>query len=111
MAFKPLLNNLQNIVSIFASNGSSLGVMQSQRQNAPGQSPEEAARKARYAALSEAVHTHPDLQGVKDVALAQHADDQLKLCCWPSRAERDCQAWPACLHSGCAMVCSGTALR
>ena len=47
-------------------------------KNAPGQSPEEAARKARYAALSEAVHTHPDLQGVKDVALAQHADDQVE---------------------------------
>jgi tRNA(Ile)-lysidine synthase len=47
-------------------------------QHAPGQSPEDAARRARYAALSEAVHTHPDLQGVKDVALAQHADDQVE---------------------------------
>ena len=33
-------------------------------RHASGQSPEDAARKARYAALSEAVHTHPDLQGV-----------------------------------------------
>ena len=47
-------------------------------QHAPGQSPEDAARRARYGALSEAVHTHPDLQGVKDVALAQHADDQVE---------------------------------
>jgi tRNA(Ile)-lysidine synthase len=43
-----------------------------------GQSPEDAARKARYAALSEAVRAHPDLQGVKDVAVAQHADDQVE---------------------------------
>ena len=43
-----------------------------------GQSPEDAARRARYGALSEAVHTHPDLKGVKDVALAQHADDQVE---------------------------------
>jgi tRNA(Ile)-lysidine synthase len=47
-------------------------------QHVPGQSPEDAARKARYAALSEAVHSHPDLQGVNDVALAQHADDQVE---------------------------------
>ena len=47
-------------------------------QHAPGQSPEDAARRARYAALSEAVHSHPDLQGVQDVALAQHADDQVE---------------------------------
>ena len=43
-----------------------------------GQSPEDAARKARYAALSDAVHAHPVLQGVKDVAVAQHADDQVE---------------------------------
>jgi tRNA(Ile)-lysidine synthase len=47
-------------------------------KHAPGQSPEDAARKARYAALSEAVHAHPDLFGVKDVAVAQHADDQVE---------------------------------
>jgi len=43
-----------------------------------GQSPEDAARKARYTALSEAVHAHPLLQGVKDIALGQHADDQVE---------------------------------
>ena len=43
---------------------------------APGQSPEDAARQARYAALAEAVHSHwPE---VHDVALAQHADDQIE---------------------------------
>jgi hypothetical protein len=43
-----------------------------------GQSPEDAARRARYLALSESVHQHPDLQGVKHIALAQHADDQVE---------------------------------
>ena len=43
-----------------------------------GQSPEDAARKARYSALSEAVCAHPLLEGVKDIAVAQHADDQVE---------------------------------
>ncbi len=47
-------------------------------QHAAGQSPEDAARRARYAALSDAVRTHPNLQGVAAIALAQHADDQVE---------------------------------
>jgi tRNA(Ile)-lysidine synthase len=44
--------------------------------HAPGQSPEDAARQARYAALAKAVQTEwPD---VHDVAVAQHADDQVE---------------------------------
>lgn len=47
-----------------------------QAQAAAGQSPEDAARQARYQALSEAVRSAwPD---VHDVALAQHADDQIE---------------------------------
>ena len=47
-----------------------------QAGHAPGQSPEDAARQARYAALAEAVQTEwPD---VRDVAVAQHADDQVE---------------------------------
>ena len=44
--------------------------------HAPGQSPEDAARQARYKALSEAVHT--EWPEVRDVVLAQHADDQVE---------------------------------
>ena len=41
-----------------------------------GQSPEEAARLARYQAIAQALHQHwPE---VLDVALAQHADDQVE---------------------------------
>ena len=47
-----------------------------QASHGPGQSPEDAARKARYAALSDAVQSAwPD---VHDIALAQHADDQIE---------------------------------
>ena len=47
-----------------------------QAGHAPGQSPEDAARQARYAALAKALQTEwPD---VHDVAVAQHADDQVE---------------------------------
>jgi tRNA(Ile)-lysidine synthase len=53
-----------------------LAVRRVQAGHAPGQSPEDAARKARYAALAEAVQSEwPDVQ---DIALAQHADDQVE---------------------------------
>ncbi|MGV0960510.1 MAG: tRNA lysidine(34) synthetase TilS [Limnohabitans sp.] len=53
-----------------------LAVRRVQAGHAPGQSPEDAARRARYAALAEAVQTEwPD---VRDVLLAQHADDQVE---------------------------------
>lgn len=47
-----------------------------QAGHAPGQSPEDAARKARYQALAQAVHS--EWPEVRDVALAQHADDQIE---------------------------------
>jgi len=53
-----------------------LAVRRVQAGHSPGQSPEDAARKARYAALAEAVQSEwPD---VRDIALAQHADDQVE---------------------------------
>ena len=55
-----------------------LVVVRVQAQPAAGQSPEDAARNARYAALTQAVLSHPLLNGVGDVALAQHADDQVE---------------------------------
>ena len=86
--------------------------------HAPGQSPEDAARKARYAALADAVHTEwPDVQ---DVALAQHADDQVEtllialsrgaglpgLASMPSHWQRQGLTW----HRPCLTV-PGAALR
>ena len=54
--------------------GVPLRVQRVDARAAPGQSPEDAARQARYQAMAEALHSQwPD---VHDVALAQHADDQ-----------------------------------
>lgn len=43
-------------------------------RNEPGESPEDAARKARYGALAQAANA----LGMKSVLLAQHADDQVE---------------------------------
>ncbi|MFN4359965.1 MAG: tRNA lysidine(34) synthetase TilS [Hylemonella sp.] len=56
--------------------GVPLHVLRVDARPAPGQSPEEAARSARYAALREAAdHALPPL---RHIALAQHADDQVE---------------------------------
>lgn len=56
--------------------GVPLAVRRVQAGHAAGQSPEDAARQARYAGLAEAVQSQwPE---VRDVALAQHADDQIE---------------------------------
>ncbi len=55
-------------------------------KNASGQSPEEAARVARYAALAETVFeinsgnvtTVPSYVAIKNIVIAQHADDQVE---------------------------------
>lgn len=53
-----------------------LAVRRVDARAAAGQSPEEAARQARYAAIAEAVRS--SWGDVLDVALAQHADDQVE---------------------------------
>ena len=56
--------------------GVPLRVVRVDARAAQGQSPEEAARTARYRAIAQAVQQHwPE---VRDVALAQHADDQVE---------------------------------
>jgi len=45
--------------------------------HAPGESPEDAARQARYSALAEALQTHWGGH-IQHMALAQHADDQVE---------------------------------
>lgn len=49
-----------------------LHVLQVQARHRPGESPEDAARRARYLALAQAATQ----QGLRTVLLAQHADDQ-----------------------------------
>jgi tRNA(Ile)-lysidine synthase len=56
--------------------GVPLAVRRVQAGHAAGQSPEDAARQARYLALAEAVQS--EWPEVRDIALAQHADDQIE---------------------------------
>ena len=63
--------------ALCAQLGVPLVVMHIQAQHSAGESPEDAARKARYQALVDAVATHWPHE-VNDIALAQHADDQVE---------------------------------
>ena len=51
-----------------------LAVVRVQARHAPGESPEDAARRARYAALAEASRSH----AAQRIWLGQHADDQVE---------------------------------
>jgi len=57
-----------------ASLGTPLHTVRVDARHAPGASPEDAARRARYQALADAATRH----GLKTVLLAQHADDQVE---------------------------------
>lgn len=46
--------------------------------HAPGQSPEDAARTARYEAFRAIAHEERALLAIKNIAIAQHADDQVE---------------------------------
>jgi len=78
-------HGLQSAADLFASHCQQLCdqlqvplvVQHVNAQHAPGESPEDAARLARYAALAEALQQHWG-GTVRDVALAQHADDQVE---------------------------------
>jgi tRNA(Ile)-lysidine synthase len=54
-----------------------LAVQRVKAQHAPGESPEDAARKARYQAFADGVAVHWPGK-VHDIVLAQHADDQVE---------------------------------
>jgi tRNA(Ile)-lysidine synthase len=59
---------------VCAALGVPLQVVQVDARHAPGESPEDAARKARYQALADAARQC----GARQVLLAQHADDQVE---------------------------------
>lgn len=84
-----------------------LQVQRVDARHASGQSPEDAARTARYASISAAQRTSAGFSAIKDVALGQHADDQVEtlllalsrgaglpgLASMPRRWERDGLVW------------------
>jgi tRNA(Ile)-lysidine synthase len=47
-------------------------------RHVPGQSPEEAARRVRYQAFEKLVTDNNSMEGIKNIAIAQHADDQVE---------------------------------
>ena len=55
-----------------------LQVLRVRAGHAPGQSPEDAARKARYEAFRILAHDGQASNAIKNIALAQHADDQVE---------------------------------
>ena len=55
-----------------------LRVVRVMARHAPGDSPEDAARKARYEAFRALVHEEWAQPAIKSIALAQHADDQVE---------------------------------
>lgn len=59
-----------------ARTGVPLQVLRVDARHAPGQSPEEAARSARYEALEQLSHSL--VPPIRNIALAQHADDQVE---------------------------------
>ncbi len=63
--------------AVCAGLGVPLQVLRVDARHAPGASPEDAARRARYAALAQYAAS-PAGQGVASIALAQHADDQVE---------------------------------
>jgi tRNA(Ile)-lysidine synthase len=80
-----------------------LAVKRVRARHAPGESPEDAARKARYAAFGAVAREEWAQHAIKDIAIAQHADDQVEtmllalsrgaglpgLAAMPARWERD----------------------
>jgi tRNA(Ile)-lysidine synthase len=56
--------------------GVPLTVMRVQARHQAGQSPEDAARRARYKAFEALAHTGQAQTAIKTIAIAQHADDQ-----------------------------------
>ena len=68
----------RHCVALCASLEVPLAVERVDAGHAPGESPEDAARKARYGAFSAVVHREWPERAIKDIAIAQHADDQVE---------------------------------
>ena len=58
--------------------GLPLSVQRVDARHAPGQSPEDAARQARYKAFEALAHDRQAQSTIQTIALAQHADDQVE---------------------------------
>ena len=66
----------QHCVALCSKLGVPLRVLRLDARPAPGQSPEDAARQARYQALTAVALEDHALGAIQSIAIAQHADDQ-----------------------------------
>lgn len=97
----------QHCAALCARLGVPLAVRRVDARHAPGQSPEDAARQARYKSFEALALDGQALVAIKDIAIAQHADDQVEtlllalsrgagipgLAAMPARWERGGIAW------------------
>ncbi|MEO7399587.1 MAG: tRNA lysidine(34) synthetase TilS [Polaromonas sp.] len=65
-------------VALCAALGVPLAIERVDARHAPGESPEAAARTARYAAFGAVAQREWPSRAIKDIAIAQHADDQVE---------------------------------
>jgi tRNA(Ile)-lysidine synthase len=65
-------------------------------RHASGESPEDAARKARYKAFRAAAQEGHAQGAIKDIAIAQHADDQVETILLALSRGAGCRGWPPC---------------
>ena len=68
----------QRCVALCKSLNVELRILQTDASHKPGQSPEDAARRARYRALLELADQQTGLGSLKNIAIAHHADDQVE---------------------------------
>ena len=68
----------QHCVALCARLGVPLSIRRVDARPAPGQSPEDAARQARYKAFEALALDGKAQAAIKDIAVAQHADDQVE---------------------------------
>lgn len=97
----------QHCAALCQGLGVPLWVERPDARHAPGQSPEDAARQARYKAFEAVALANQALIAIKSIAIAQHADDQAEtlllalsrgagvagLAAMPARWERAGMAW------------------
>lgn len=92
----------QHCIALCAQFNVPLTVQRVDARHASGESPEDAARKARYAAFKAAAQVGSAQPAIKSIAIAQHADDQVETMLLALSRGAGLPGWPPCLRAGSA---------